>query len=100
MGPNDMNEVIGGMRYNTAASRVLAGDDWWDGHNFERHGHNTYLFVTKNGRYFAQHLTQWQGERDYLEPLELEAAKQLFEGLPQKRVDYTEAFPDAVVEDA
>ncbi|MDY6911884.1 MAG: hypothetical protein SVM79_05970 [Chloroflexota bacterium] len=100
MGPIEMNEVIGGKRYNTETAILLAGNDYWDGHNFERHGHNTYLFKGKSGSYFAQHLTQWQGEQDKLEPLDEEEAVELFERLSNKRVDFEDAFPNITVAEA
>ncbi|MCX5998839.1 MAG: hypothetical protein NTU41_04415 [Chloroflexi bacterium] len=93
MKPLDMNEVIGGKRYNTETATLLAGDDYRDGNNFERHGRNTFLFRAKKGSYFAQHLTQWQGEIDRLEPLGEDEACMMWETLPEKRMGFAEAFP-------
>jgi hypothetical protein len=70
MGPIKMIEVIEGRRYNTA------------------------------GAYFVTHLTQWQGERDKLEPITLAEAQELFETLSEKRMTYEEAFPGVTVEEA
>ena len=95
-----MNQVIGGKRYNTETAEVIASDAYWDGHNFERQGRNTYLFKTPKGNYFAQHLACWQGERDTLQPLTLDAAIELFETLPEKEMDLEKAFPGVKVEDA
>jgi hypothetical protein len=52
------------------------------------------------GNYFAQHLTQWQGEGDTLEPLTQDEAVTLFEGLREKRVSFEEAFPGVKIEEA
>ena len=46
-------------------------------------------------------LTQWQGERDELRPVDLDDALALYEGpLTEHEVSYEEAFPDVEVEDA
>jgi len=49
MKPDSFNEVIGGKRYRTAASTLIASDAYFDGSNWERHGRNTFLYRTKNG---------------------------------------------------
>jgi hypothetical protein len=56
--------------------------------------------ATTKGNYFATYLTCWQGELDRLEPLSLDAAIEMFEQLPEKRVDFEDAFPGVEVEDA
>jgi len=61
MEPGKMKAVIGGVRYDTEKAQIIAHDCYWDGHNMERNGRNTYLYKTPNGRYFAVHLTLWQG---------------------------------------
>jgi len=100
MNPAKFNEVIGGKRYNTKTATLIASDNYWDGSNWERHGRNSYLYRGKNGSYFATHLTQWQGERDRLEPLTEEEALRLWEDLPEREVEFEEAFPHVQVEDA
>ncbi|HHY39477.1 MAG TPA: hypothetical protein GX507_11235 [Clostridia bacterium] len=100
MNPIMMNAVIGGKRYKTETATLLASDAYWDGHNWERHGRNTFLFKTPRGNYFVQHQTCWQGERDTLEPLSQEEAIRLYEDLPEKEVPFEEAFPNVRVEDA
>jgi hypothetical protein len=96
-----MTEVINRKRYSTATATLLAGDDWWDGSNFERHGRNTFLYRTPNGAYFCVTLTQWQGERDTLTPLSKDDAVELFERhTREKRVSFEEAFPGLKAEDA
>jgi len=100
MRPQEMNKVVNGKRYNTETAELLAGNDYWDGHNFERSGRNSFLYRTKKGNYFAVHLTCWQGEIDTLEPLSISEAQELFESLSEQRVDYDEAFPNAIAEEA
>jgi hypothetical protein len=100
MQPREMIRVIGGKRYNTETATLIAGDDYWDGHNFERSGRQAFLHRTPKGNYFATYLTCWQGELDRLEPLSLDAAIEMFEQLPEKRVDFEDAFPGVEVEDA
>ncbi|MBI2952888.1 MAG: hypothetical protein HYY30_01130 [Chloroflexi bacterium] len=101
MQPNEsMEQVIGRVRYRVADSILIADDEYWDGHNFERHGRNTFLYRTPKGRYFAVHLTRWQGEWDRIEPLDEDAAYELYEDLPEKQVDVSEAFPSMAIEEA
>ena len=45
-----MEQIINGLRYDTETAALVASDRWWDGHNFERNGRNTYLYRTKAGR--------------------------------------------------
>lgn len=87
-----MKQVINGKEYNTETAILVASDRYWDGSNFERGGRNTYLYKTPNGRYFAHHTTQWQGERNTLEALTVESAKALYEDLSEHEVEYAEAF--------
>ena len=100
MEPKGMRAVIGGVRYDTEKAEVIAHDAYWDGHNLERHGRNVYLYKTPNGRYFAVYLTMWQGERDSIEPLSKEGAIELYEQLPEHEVEFEEAFPGELVEEA
>ena len=100
MQPIKMNVVIGGKRYRTETATLIASDAYWDGHNWERHGRNTFLFRTPGGNYFAQYQTCWQGERDHLEPLTKEEAIGLYEDLPEQEEDFEEAFPGVKVVDA
>jgi hypothetical protein len=98
--PTNMRQIIGGKRYSTKDATVLASDAYWDGHNWERHGRNTYLCRTPRGNYFAVHLTRWQGELDRIEALTTDQAQQLYEDLPEHEVEFEEAFPGAPLEDA
>ena len=100
MQPIEMNEVIGGKRYNTETATLIAGDDYWDGHNWERKGRNTFLYKTAKSAYFVQYRTQWQGELDRLEILPQEEAIRLFEDLREKRITFEQAFPGVKIEDA
>ena len=99
--PERFTRIIGRKRYNIATSTLLAADDYWDGHNFERSGRNTFLYRTPSGAYFTVTLTIWQGERDSLDPVTESEAVGLFEdSLTEHAVRYAEAFPDVKVEDA
>jgi len=68
-----MNEVIDRKRYNTETATLLAGNDYWDGHNYERSGRNTFLYRGRGGSYFAVHQTCWQGDQNSVEPLDTDA---------------------------
>lgn len=99
--PNRFTKIIGRKKYSVEASILLAGDDFWDGHNWERHGRNTFLYRTTGGNFFTVTLTQWQGEQNHLTPITQDEAIQLFETtLSEHRVTYSEAFPGVEVEDA
>lgn len=96
----DWDEVIGGKRYTTKTAELIAADDYWDGHNFERRGRNTFLFKTVNGNYFTIFRTCWQGERSTLTPLSLDEAVKAWQVLTEREVSFEEAFPDVKIEDA
>lgn len=96
----EMEAIIGGKRYRVSTAELLASDAYWDGHNFERKGRNTFLYRTPNGRYFKQIMTTFQGERSHLEALEPDVAKQLWEELPEQEMSIEEAFPGTEIEEA
>lgn len=96
-----MIRIINRKRYDTATAILLAGDDFWDGNNWERSGRNLFLYKTPKGAYFTTSRTQWQGENDTLEPVTLEEAIELYEGnLTEHKVEYSQAFPGVEVEEA
>ena len=100
MKPPENFAVIGKKRYSTKTATLLAGNDHWDGSNFERSGRNTFLYRTPKGAYFEVRLSQWQGEPDTLNPLTEDSAIYLFEGMSKKRLTFEDAFPGVVVTDA
>lgn len=87
-----MKQIIDRKVYDTETATLIASNRFWDGSNFERGGRNTYLYKTPNGRYFAHHTTQWQGERDSIEAMTTEEAKKLYEELPEHDLDFEAAF--------
>lgn len=87
-----MKQIIDRKVYDTETATLIASDCYWDGSNFERNGRNTYLYKTPNGRYFVHHTTQWQGERDNIEAMTTEEAKNMYEELPEHEQDYQAAF--------
>jgi len=87
-----MKQIVNGLQYDTEAAALVASDRWWDGHNFERNGRNTYLYRTKAGRFFVYRTSQWQGERDHIEPVIPDEARQYYEDLPEHEMSYAEAF--------
>jgi len=99
--PENFTRIIGRKRYSTATATLIAGDGYWDGHNFERHGRNTFLFRTPRMAYFVVERTQWQGAGDTLTPVTQGQAIELYEGrLTEHEVSYEDAFPNVTVEDA
>lgn len=95
--PVDFEKIIGRKHYSTRTAILIAGDDHWDGHNFERSGRNTFLYRTPNGAYFEITLSQWQGEVDQLNPLTLDYAVELYERLTEYRIPFCVAFPGTEV---
>jgi len=87
-----MKQIVNGLQYDTEAAALVASDRWWDGHNWDRDGRNTYLYRTKAGRFFLLHTSRWEGERDRIEPVGLEEAKQYYEELTEHAMAYAEAF--------
>ena len=88
----DMEQIVDGLRYDTVTATKVAHDRYFDGSNWERHGRNTYLYRTKAGRFFLHHTTLWQGERDHIEPVSPDEARQYYEDLPEHEMSYAEAF--------
>jgi hypothetical protein len=60
MTPRPTSEIINGKRYSTETATLIAGNDYWDGQNWERRGRNEFLYRTPRGNYFLLSLTQWQ----------------------------------------
>jgi hypothetical protein len=102
MQPVKRSRIVDGLRYSTETATLIAGDDWWDGHNWERRGTNTFLFRTPRGRYFVQRRSQWEGADDgRIEPVSVDEAINLYTyELREHRVPYEDAFPGIEVEDA
>jgi hypothetical protein len=88
----NISKIIDGIRYDTEKAEVIASNEYWDGHNWERGGRNMHLYKTKKGRFFLGCSTQWQGEIDYIEPLTKEDAMYNFEKLEVQEVTYEKAF--------
>lgn len=99
--PKQFVRIIDRRRYDVSTATLLAGDDYWDGHNFERNGRNTFLYRTPKGAYFRVELSQWQGESDDLIPTSLDDAIALYEReLSEHYESYDVAFPGVTVTDA
>jgi hypothetical protein len=100
MRPIKMKQIIGRTVYDTERATLLAGNDYWDGHNFERDGTNTYLYRGFNGRYFAVYLTQWEDRSDTIKLLSQSEALDMYEDLRETRADFDVAFPGVKLEEA
>ena len=87
-----MKQIINGLKYDTEVADLVASNRYWDGQNWSRDGRNTYLYKTMNGRYFLLHTSQWQGERNHIEPVGLNKAKHYYEEMPEHTMSYAEAF--------
>jgi hypothetical protein len=87
-----MKKVINGKMYDTDKAELIATDRYWDGSNWERNGRNTYLYKTVRGNYFVYRTSNWQDERDNIEALTIDEAKELYESLTEIEMDYKDAF--------
>lgn len=87
-----MKQIIDGLQYDTETATLITSDHYWDGRNFERDGRNKFLYKTKRGNFFVYHTTRWQGEIDWIEPVSETQARNIFEKLPNVKVDYEAAF--------
>ena len=84
-----------------STATLIAGDDYFDGHSYERRGRNTFLYQIPNGPYFTIVLTKWPDEHDELNPIEQDEAIALYEkSLTEHRLSLGEAFPSKVVKEA
>jgi hypothetical protein len=99
--PENFERIVNRKRYSTKTATLLAGDDYWDGSNFERQGRNRFLYRTPKGNFFLVSLTAWQGEQNTLEPITEGEAIELYEEiLTERTASYEDAFPGVEVEDA
>ena len=103
MKPSSMQVVIGGLRYTTEKSILLAHDVYPRyspiKHEYGPGGVNTFLYKTDNGNYFKQ--MEIIGSPSKIVPLSEDEARALYEmDLPMHEVEYTEAFPDVEVIEA
>lgn len=93
MRPEKVIKVIDGYRYNTETSTLIASDAYWDGHNHERSGRNTFLYRTKKGAFFAVHQSFWVGEQTRVEPLDEIEAQALYENaLSEHELSWEQVF--------
>ena len=100
MKPRHITEIRAGLRYDTAAATLIAGDDWHDGHNFEREGRNRFLYRTAAGRYFLAYQSTRPGEPDSVSPVNVDVAIAAFDALRQHRCTWEEAFPGLEIGEA
>ena len=95
-----MNWVVAGKRYRTTTATLIAHDEYWNGYNCEQGGHNTFLFRTPKGNFFAQYQSLLQGGINKITPLDTNEAISLYQSLHKKEVPFRVVFPCVKVEDA
>jgi hypothetical protein len=99
--PTEFVRIVDRKRYDVKTATLIAHDAYWDGHNFERHGRNCFLYRTPRGNYFTVNLTQWQGKQDTLTPVSQDEAIDLYERVLSEHAEaYDVAFPGVKVIDA
>ena len=42
-----MEQMVNGLIYDTEKAARVASNEYWDGHNWDRDGRNTYLYKTR-----------------------------------------------------
>lgn len=89
---NELQQIIDGILYDTENAEIIASNEYWDGHNFERSGRNLHLYKSPKGRFFLCFSSQWQGERTYIEAISAAEAMKYYETLSEHDVSYEEAF--------
>ena len=97
MGPLRMTALIGGKRYSTDTSTLLAHGEYAGGPEWAPDEKITFLFRTRDGRFFAQHRAQpsarnVHNERYWVEPLSEIEAIPLYWELSEKNADFENAF--------
>ena len=96
--PLDFFRIFERKKYSVRVSILIASDDYWDGHNWERNQRNRFLYRTSKGAYFLVTLTRWQNEQDSLKPVTQDEAMNLYETtLTEHEVSYALAFPGVEV---
>ena len=87
-----MKQVINRKLFDTETANIVATNKYWDGSNWDRNGRSQTLYRTSKGRFFIHYETRWQGERDHLNVINDEEAKNLYEILPEHEMAYKDAF--------
>lgn len=99
---SDMSSRVGGKLYRVETATMLAHDRYFDGRNMERNGRNTFLYRTPRGAYFYVVLSQWQGEKGYIEPTSIDDAMDFYtdQRNVQEVENFESAFPGVKAEEA
>jgi hypothetical protein len=84
-----MQQIVNGKLYDTEKATLVAASGW-------NYGHQIRLYRTEDGEYFALYLSQWEGDRDVIEPLPIDEAKAFYARL-SSQMDCCEAFGEAPV---
>ena len=100
MKPISLSEIHDGKVYYTERATLLTGDDYWDGSNYDRQGRQQYLYRTAKGSYFIEHLSMWEGESNYIEPVTQAEAMEFWEIAKEYRVEFSDAFPGVLLKEA
>ena len=87
-----ISQVVGGKLYDVKTAVLVASNEYWDGHSWERQGRNKHLYKTSKGAFFVVFSTLYQGEKNYIEPVNFDEARRLYEELSEDQMDYFEAF--------
>jgi hypothetical protein len=89
-----MKQKIHGHLYDTTTSILVASEEpWVSSPAFPPGLRKKYLYRTESCRFFICHKTHWEKARDFIEPVTIDAAMNLFHQLPVKVQEFGEAFP-------
>ncbi len=92
-----MREVIKKKIYNTETAKMVSCTGIL---NKNRCTRSTELYLTKKGNYFLAFYTMWQGEKGGIEPIERTEAEEFYERSYYQELNYNEAFPGTIIEEA
>jgi hypothetical protein len=85
-----MKQIVNGTLYDTEKAQLVACSEW-------QYGRRIMLYKSAKGNFFAAYLTQWEGERDVIEPINIAEAKAFYERLTPQ-MNFVEAFGEAPAE--
>jgi hypothetical protein len=96
-----MTGIFGRKKYDTATAQKVCSNEFGDS-DFDRlnRGRATTLYRTQRGAYFLLHETCWQGERDTIDPVDIEEAMDFYEIASRIEMGFSEAFPNVLLEEA
>lgn len=76
-----MKQILQGRLYDTETAKQIASNTYWK-----------FLYLTPNGNYFLLKRPKLKGGQEEIEPITKEQALAWWDKLPEKAMEYQEAF--------